>query len=58
MLFRSNPDTVQEELRKLILDPAYRTRKSSEGRKYVEKYHDALVVAREMLDIYRLVGLK
>ena len=56
-LVSANPDTIEEALRGLIEDPARCVRLAHEGRQYVEKYHDSLVVAREMMDIYRQVGL-
>jgi len=57
-IVNANPDTIYDELRKLIVDPAYRARKSKAGRAYVEKYHDARVVARDMLAIYKQIGLQ
>jgi hypothetical protein len=56
-LLSANPDTIEEVLRELIEDPARRVRLADESRRYVEKYHDSLVVARDMMDIYRQVGL-
>lgn len=57
-IINANPDTIYEVLKKLISDPEFRKQKSREGRCYVEKYHAAEVVAREMLDVYRQIGLK
>lgn len=57
-IVNANPDTIYEVLKKLISDPGFRKQKSLEGRCYVEKYHAAEVVAREMLDVYRQIGLK
>lgn len=56
-LVSANPDTIEEALRGLIEDPERRVRLAYESRQYVEKYHDSLVVARDMMDIYRQVGL-
>lgn len=56
-LVSANPDSIEETLRQLIEDPQTRVRLAHESRQYVEKYHDSLVVARDMMDIYRQVGL-
>lgn len=56
-LLSANPETIEDALRGLIEDPARRVRLAHEGRRYVEKYHDSLVVAHDMMDIYRQVGL-
>jgi glycosyltransferase involved in cell wall biosynthesis len=56
-IVNANPDTVAAVLRRLIIDTDYRVRHAEAGRRYVEKYHDALVVARDLLDIYRQIGL-
>ena len=56
-LVSANPDTIEEALRGLIEDPARRVRLSVESRRYVEKYHDSMAVARDMMDIYLQIGL-
>ena len=56
-LVNANPDTIYDALKELISNPTMRHQRSVAGRKYVEKYHDALIVAREMLDVYRQIGL-
>lgn len=56
-LVNANPDNVLEVLRRLIEDDEWRARQAQAGRPYVEKYHEAKVVAREMLSVYRQVGL-
>ena len=57
-LVNTNPDSIYDNLKMLIESPGLRDRLSREGRCYVEKYHDSLIVAREMLDVYRQIGLK
>ena len=57
-LVNANPDTITSVLRGLIEDPQRRASLAYKSRQYVEKYHDSLVVARDMMDIYRQVGLR
>ncbi|MCY1561580.1 hypothetical protein D9M68_988560 [compost metagenome] len=57
-IVNANPDTIYDALKKLITEPDFRLERSLAGRSYVEKYHDSLVVAREMLEIYKQIGLK
>jgi glycosyltransferase involved in cell wall biosynthesis len=56
-LVNANPDTVLDVLRRLIDDPGWRVERANAGRHYVEKYHEAKVVAREMLAVYQQIGL-
>lgn len=55
-LINANPDTITSALRQLACEPLLRADLSVRSRQYVEKYHDSLVVAREMMNIYRQVG--
>lgn len=57
-IVNANPDTIYDALKKLITEPDFRLERSLAGRSYVEKYHDSLVVAHEMLEIYKQIGLK
>jgi len=57
-IVNANPDTIYDVLRRLILDDAFRVRHAGAGRPYVEKYHDSLVVARDLLAIYQQIGLR
>ncbi len=56
-LVNANPDTIFVVLRQLICDPTWRADLSVRSRQYVEKYHDSLVVAREILAVYKEIGL-
>jgi glycosyltransferase involved in cell wall biosynthesis len=56
-LVNANPDTITAVLRQLAHEHAWRAELSARSRQYVEHYHDSLVVARDMMDIYRQVGL-
>ncbi len=56
-LVNTNPDTIYDRLKELICDPGMRRELGFQGRRYVEKYHDADVVARDLLAIYRDIGL-
>lgn len=51
-----NPDTIYNELRAIINDPARRLELSRRGRAYVERYHAVPVVVSDLLGIYRAVG--
>jgi glycosyltransferase involved in cell wall biosynthesis len=52
----ATPDTVEQELRKLIEDPEYRRQKGREGRAWVEKVHDIEVVTEQLYQYYRSQG--
>lgn len=56
-LVNANPDTIATVLRELASRPQWRADLAFQSRRYAEKYHDAIVVAREMWDIYRQIGL-
>ena len=44
-----NPETVYEELKKIILDYPRRVELAKKGRSFVEKYHDIDVICRDVL---------
>jgi len=49
----ANPETLRRELEPLLKDRELREEIGLEGRKYVEKYHDASVVAGQLLRLYQ-----
>jgi len=51
-LVNANPDTITDVLRELILDQHYRLDVGVRSRRYVERYHDSKVVARQMAAMY------
>jgi glycosyltransferase involved in cell wall biosynthesis len=51
-----NPATLPEELEQVILDGELRRRKALEGRRFVEKYHDARKVVLSIYAMYRELG--
>ncbi|KKB08887.1 hypothetical protein VE26_02220 [Devosia chinhatensis] len=55
-LVNANPDTIEKTLEELILDPQRRRSIGVASRKYVEKYHDADIVAAELLEMYNEIG--
>lgn len=57
-IVNANPESIYEILRRLVTDADFRIQRSEAGRRYVEKYHDSLVVAHEMLDVYKQIGLR
>lgn len=57
-LVNANPDTIYEKLKELIVAPDLRSSLSYRGRAYAEKYHDADVVARDLIEIYQDIGFQ
>lgn len=51
-IYSANPDTLKERLRELLLHPELRKRLGKEGRRYVEKYHNAQTVTSRLIQIY------
>jgi hypothetical protein len=50
---RATPDTVEEELRKLVVDPERRRRLAALGPEYVRKFHSYEAVGALLDEIYR-----
>ncbi len=53
-----DPETVYEQLKQLLSDRELRVRLAREGRPYVEKYHDHVVVARRIIECLDANGLE
>lgn len=53
----ANPDTVLDVLRDLVRDAERRGQLALRSREFAERYHDARVVAADMLAVYRQIGL-
>ncbi len=53
----TNPDTIYDNLKDLILNPDKRVEIGKKSREYVEKYHDVNVVVDDMIKLYREVGV-
>jgi glycosyltransferase involved in cell wall biosynthesis len=51
-----NPVTLPDRLEQVILDGDLRRRKGAEGRRFVEKYHDAEKVTLSIYAMYRELG--
>lgn len=51
-LVKANPDTIEEVLEELIKDAELRSKIGFLSRKYVEKYHDAMIVMQDLSQIY------
>ena len=56
-IVNANPDTITDTLRGLIQDRDRRAHLSQKSRAFVEAYHDAKLVATELLLAYRQIGL-
>ncbi len=55
-IVNTNPDTIYDNLKDLILNPDKRVKIGKESRYYVEKYHNVDVVVENLLDIYSEIG--
>lgn len=51
-LVNANPNNIERVLEELIVDAKLRNEIGKASRRYVEKYHDSLVVADDLLKIY------
>lgn len=51
-IVNTNPDTLYNNLKKLIECPEYRVSLGEMGREYVEKNHDSKVIVSQMMKIY------
>ncbi|HMI99757.1 MAG TPA: glycosyltransferase family 4 protein [Gaiellaceae bacterium] len=51
-IVRTTPETLADDLRALVTDPARRRRAAEQGRRFVEAHHDPRAVAREVLEGY------
>lgn len=52
----TNPDTIYDNLKELILNPEKIVEIGKKSREYIEKYHDVNVVVDDMIKLYREVG--
>lgn len=50
-VYNANPDNLTEVLEKILLEPEQLEERGRQSRKYVEKYHDAHIVAGELFSI-------
>ncbi len=48
-----NPDTIEEKLIELILNPQLRHEIGLKSRTYIENYHNDLTIAHQLIDIYK-----
>jgi glycosyltransferase involved in cell wall biosynthesis len=53
----TNPGNLHKNLVRLISDPVLRLEIGENGRKYVEKNHDSMVIAQKLIDIYKAYAL-
>lgn len=51
----ANPDTIEDRLRELILDPRKREELGKQGRRFVEQYHNVNNVAKQLRELYSSV---
>jgi len=52
-IVNSSPQTIYKDLVNLIKKPQLRAKLGREGRKYVEKNHDALIIAKKLINLYQ-----
>ena len=51
-LVMTSPETLEQDLKKIITDSAYRMKLSRKARQYAEAVHDSRMVAKQLVDIY------
>lgn len=51
-IINSTSETIYQDLRHLIENPKKLTKIGLEGRKYVEKHHDSILIAKKLLAVY------
>jgi len=51
-IVNANPDTIESELEKLLVNPRLRSEIGKRSCEYAERYHDSKVVARELIKLY------
>ncbi len=51
-IINANPDTLYQKLKKLLLHPERWHDLGVKGRRYVKQNHDALMIARQLADLY------
>jgi len=51
-IVNANPDTIEVELEKLLVNPQLRTEIGKRSREFTERYHDSRVVARKLIKLY------
>ena len=49
----ANPDNIYDHLKLLVENPALRHELGLRGRRFVEKYHDPLVIATQLIELYK-----
>lgn len=52
----TNPDTIYDNLKDLILNPEKRHQIGKKSHEYIEKYHEVNVVVNDMIKLYREIG--
>jgi len=51
-IINANPDTIEERLAEIVADGPRRHELGRQGRRYVERHHDAAMIARKLVDLY------
>lgn len=57
-IVNADKDTLYAALKKLIQNPKLRTELGIKGRKYVERHHDSLKIARQFVELYNSLFYK
>ena len=52
-IISANPDNIKEKIEYAIKNKDMLKGIGLEGRKYVEKYHDMNIIAKDMMEIYK-----
>ena len=54
---RTSVETLEHDIADLLADAPRRTRLGEEGRAWVERHHDAHVIARQLVALYQELGV-
>lgn len=52
-IVNANPDTLYDTLKYLIKNPEKRYKIGYRGRRYIEKHHDSVMIAKQLVDLYK-----
>lgn len=52
-IINTTPDDIYFVLKNLITNPSQRFQAGIEGRKYVEKHHNSIIIANQLVDLYQ-----
>ncbi len=51
-IVNANPDTIESELEKLLVDPQLRAEIGGKSRRFAERYHDSRAIGQKLIKLY------